>query len=297
MEWIDSIKIPGAWQRIQVNTSPQAVQIAWGYDSKDRQQVIYSKTHIMKARKEKYCNLITFGEELPKIESDIDKYLKADKFTKNKIISLVLKIVDCCSFRLGTLKYENDNESYGITTITKEHLQFNGKEVIIKFIGKKGVENECTITNPLIVDNLKSLATLQKKDPHIMTYQEAGEWYHIRHIDINKFLNEYGSNFTSKDFRTFRSNTMLIDLLRNEEDPHKLEPPKRKKQMNAAIVSVSNSIHNTKAIAQKDYIDPEILELYVEHPISYRSKFITPKTDARILFINWLKSKCSVGRD
>jgi len=293
LKWIESLVIPPAWQKVQIDTSLQAVQIAWGYDLKNRQQVIYSKSHIIKARKEKYCNLVKFGETLPKIMADIDSYLKAEKFTKNKIIALTLKIVDCCSFRLGTLKYEHGNNSYGITTITPEHLTFekNGN-ININFVGKKGVENDCTITDPLIVTNLKKLSEIDKKDRHIMTYQEGKEWFHVKHTEVNYFLNEYGENFTSKDFRTFRSNTLLIDLLRKEEDPYKLEPSKRKKQMNAAILEVSALIHNTKAIAQKDYIDPEILQLYMEHPIAYRSKFITPKTDARILFINWLKLKC-----
>jgi DNA topoisomerase-1 len=294
LDWIKSLRIPPMWRDVTIDTACDAIQTACGYDAKGRQQCLYSAKHIQKARKRKYCDLIKFGEQLPKIQGDISKYLEAQRWTKNKVISIILRIVMCCSFRLGTLKYENENESYGITTIRKRHISFNNtnKEASISFIGKKGVLNECQVCDPKISHLLKQLYDIKKSDDHIMMYQQGNEWIHIKHTDVNDFLHGYGETFTSKDFRTFTSNTLIIDLLRNAEHPNKLPPTKRKKQLNAAILQVASIVHNTKAVCQKDYIDPEILDLYLDHPITYRSKFITPPSDSRILFINWLKAKC-----
>lgn len=292
LEWIVSLRIPPAWVNVTINYGGTTKQTCCGYDPAGRMQCLYSSAHIKTARAKKYCDLITFGEKLPAITGDIKKSLDATRFTKLKIIALVLKIVACCSFRLGTLTYEAQNESYGITTIRKQHVMFKGNEASISFIGKKGVLNECVVTDSQCVTALKELCTLKKPDDHVMMYTINGVWEHIKHTDINNFLKSYGENITSKDFRTFQSNMLIIDLMRSH-DPNPLKPTQRKKTLNDAIKQVAAIVHNTPAVCKKDYIDPEILELYLDHPVKYRSNFITGVLSARIMFMNWLRKKCT----
>ena len=57
------------------------------------------------------------------------------------------------NFRIGNEKYVNDNNSYGITTLKKEHIKFypntkNVSKLTIEFIGKKGILNTYTDNNP-----------------------------------------------------------------------------------------------------------------------------------------------------
>lgn len=292
LEWISSLRIPPAWTGVTINYSMSTKQTAVGVDAKGRMQALYSEQHIKKARHQKYCDLIEFGEKLPRIQSDIVRALDAARFSKSKIIALILKIVACCSFRLGTLTYEAQNESYGITTIRKQHVTFESGKAIIKFIGKKGVLNECVVEDDQCVKALLELHKIKKPDDHIMMYQHAGSFEHIKHTDVNNWLKSYGENFTSKDFRTFASNILIIERLRVGDHPGGLLPTKRKKKMNDAIKEVAAIVHNTPAVCRKDYIDPRILELYMEHPVNYRSRFITPGTDARIMFLHWLRAHC-----
>lgn len=291
LDWILSLRIPPAWVNVVINYGGTTKQTCCGYDPAGRMQCLYSTKHIESARSKKYCDLIVFGEKLPAITGDIKKALDQTRFTKLKITALVLKIVACCSFRLGTLTYEAQNESYGITTIRKNHVTITGAEASISFIGKKGVLNECVVTDTQCVQALKELLAVKKTDDHVMMYTVGGTWEHIRHTDINNFLKSYGENITSKDFRTFQSNMLIIDLMRSV-DPNGLKPTQRKKVLNDAVKQVAAIVHNTPAVCKKDYIDPEILQLYIDHPIKYRSKFITGLSSARIMFMNWLKQKC-----
>lgn len=298
LEYIEAMRIPPAWRDVWVDTSPDAVQIACGVDARGRQQCMYSQAHIKRARAQKYCDLITFGEKLPYVQRDISGYLRSGRWSKNKIIAIILRIVMSCAFRLGTLKYEQQNSTYGVTTLRREHVSFSrdGKECYISFVGKKSVVNECAITinsDPELVRAMRELWLEPKDDDHLMKYHISGTgWVQILHTDVNDFLGSYGANITSKDFRTFTSNILLIDLLQEGEAPNQLTPPARKRKMNAAIKEVALLVHNTKAVCQKDYIDPRILQLYMEHPIKYRSLFITGTVDTRVRFINWLKSHC-----
>ena len=291
LEWIASLRIPPAWTNVTIFYNMSSRQTCCGYDPAGRMQCLYSKRHIEAARKKKYCDLIAFGIKLPTIQNDIKRALDQTRFTKLKIIALILKIVMCCNFRLGTLTYEAQNDSYGITTIRRSHVTFDNQKAYIKFIGKKGVLNECVVDDPQCVSALRELTRVNKKDDHIMMYSLGGEWVHIKHTDVNNFLKSYGENFTSKDFRTFQANMLIIDAMR-EHDPNPLKPTARKKILLEAVKRVAEIVHNTPAVCRKDYIDPEILELYVEHPVSYRSRFITPNTTARVMFMNWLREKC-----
>jgi DNA topoisomerase-1 len=292
LEWISSLRIPPAWTNVTIFYNMSSKQTCCGYDPAGRLQCLYTQKHITQARKMKYCDLISFGIKLPEIQNDIKRALDSTKITKTKVIALILKIVVCCNFRLGTLTYEAQNDSYGITTIRKEHVTFGPKTATIKFIGKKGVLNECRVEDEQCVNALRELAEVNKNDDHVMMYFTDGEWIHIKHTDVNNFLKKYGENFTSKDFRTFQANMLLIDGMR-DKDPAALKPTQRKKVLLDVVRHVAATVHNTPAVCRKDYIDPEIIDLYVEHPIKYRSKFITPGTTSRIMFMNWLRDKCS----
>lgn len=300
LEWIAMLRIPPAWTNVTINYGTSEKQTCCGYDPAGRMQCLYSTVHKERARRQKYCDLIKFGEKLPQIQADMKAAMDGGRYTKNKLIAIVLRIVTCCGFRLGTLTYEAQNDSYGITTIRREHIKFersapNGALAAhISFIGKKGVQNDCTVADPQVVACLQELAKVKKADDHIMQYQLGGTWLHLKHTDVNAWLKERGETFTSKDFRTFIANIMIVDYLK-DKDPNSLTPAARKKALNAEVVKVAATIHNTPTVCKKDYIDPEIIEMYLEHPITYRKFFITPGTPARNMFLNYLRWKCATS--
>lgn len=294
LEWIALLRIPPAWVNVTINYDMGTKQTCCGYDPAGRMQCLYSTAHKEKARRQKYCDLIRFGEKLPQIQADMKTALSSEKYTKNKLIAIVLRIVTCCGFRLGTLTYEAQNESYGITTIRREHVKFEPKGAHISFIGKKGVQNDCTVSDPQVVACLQDLTKVKKADDHVMQYQLGGAWHHLKHTDVNSWLKERGETFTSKDFRTFIANTMIVDQLK-DKDPNGLTATTRKRALNVEVVKVAATIHNTPTVCKKDYIDPEIIEMYLEHPVTYRKWFITPGTPARNMFLNYLKWKCAAS--
>lgn len=294
LEWIDRLRIPPAWTDVEIYYNVTSKQTVCGKDDKMRLQCLYSDAHKARARKLKYCGLIAFGQKLPAIQGDIRRLITNARLSKQKIIALILLIVQSCSFRLGTLRYESQNDSYGITTIRKRHLKFVGKTVHIRFIGKKGVENECVVTDQPCVEFLKELYNLVKPDDHIMMYRslDSGDWAHIKHTDVNKFLRTYGETITSKDFRTFQSNMYLIDALKQAGDPNKLTRSQRKKLVVGVVKDVAERVHNTPAICKKEYIDSEIIDMYLDHPVKYRKMFVTPELNSRLLFIKYLETIC-----
>lgn len=292
LDYIKKLVIPRAYNSVEIyyQANGKEPKIKYmGIDAAGRPQFIYSKKWSEKARHTKLCNLVHFGEELPKIMARMEQHMKADRMTKNKIIATILRIISLCYFRVGNIKYENLYSSHGISTLTKKHVRFTNEGIRISFIGKKGVLNEGIITDPITAQVLRDLYHTRTDDVHLFTY----DGQHIKHTDVNDWLKEFNPIFTSKMFRTFDANTLLIDELNKADEPKKLTAPQRKRAVVAALKVVSEKVHNTPAICKKSYSDIDMIDMYLTKPIRWAKYFRTPSSSTRIKFINYLRDHCT----
>lgn len=289
LEYIQKLVIPPAYADVKIFYEKSPKILFQGYDNKGRLQQIYSKEHKEKTMKKKFCNILEFGKVLPQISNDINQYIKDKVFTKNKIISIILKIIIKCGFRLGNIKYQKLYNSFGISNILKSHVKIKGDEMYIKFIGKKGVLNECIIKEKIIIDNIKKLIFGKNNNDYVFTYDDNTV---ITALEINKFLKAYHINTTSKHFRTWDTNILFIEYMRNNEDPIKLSLVKRKKTVISAMKLISTQINNTPNICKKEYLHIDLLSLYLDNPNEFK-KYFFKCNDASKCFINYLEEYCN----
>lgn len=303
IEYINKLVIPPAYNDVSIFYVKNPKILFEGYDDKGRKQQIYSADHKKKASKKKFCHLIKFGELLPTILKDIETHLKEKTFSKEKIIAIILKIVMKCGFRLGNLKYQKLYNSFGISNILVKHITFKkikasiGAKTItkdgmhIKFIGKKGVLNECDITNSDIIIEIKKLISHKKNTDYVFKYSsDNNNTEVIKCIDINNWLKKYDPNITSKLFRTFDTNILFIELMQQKEDPVKLTTSKRKKNIVEVMKLISTQINNTPTIAKKEYLHQDLWTIYLEHPKKYKKLF--HDCNAMKCFLNYLNKYC-----
>lgn len=291
LEYIKNLVIPPAYKDVNIFYENSPKILFQGHDDKGRLQQIYSHTHKKKAMKKKFCHLLDFGKVLPKIKNDIETYMKDSTFTKKKIISIILKIVMICGFRLGNIKYQKLYNSFGISNILKLHISKKGQEIRIKFIGKKSVINECVITNKGIIAEINKRIVGKTAKDYVFTYQEDNVEKVITALDINKFLKAYHVNTTSKHFRTWDVNILFIEFMRNDENPEKLLLSKRKKVVINAMKVISCQVNNTPGICRKEYLHIDLLTLYLEQPKKFKKYFFGCKS-APDCFINYLEDFC-----
>ncbi len=293
LEYIKKLVIPPAYKNVIIFYEKSPKIMFQGYDDKDRLQQIYSKEWRAKADKEKFISLIDFGKKLPQMTLKMIKNLESTQITKDKLISIILRITALCGFRIGQLKYHKLYNSVGLSTLQKQHLNFiSNKELEIKFIGKKGVLNECIVEDPLIINEIKKIAEHKKKDEFLFTYEfnegEINEIRIINAIDVNNWLKNYNTDFTTKYFRTFEVNDKLIEILKSTE-PEKKSLSQRKKIIVEAIKEVSCSINNTPAICKKSYLNQKLIDLYINQPKKYQKLLINNDFTSRVNFIKFLE--------
>ena len=188
--------------------------------------------------------------------------------------------MNICNFRVVNKDNEKKYQSTGLTTLRKRHIRINGDNMIIDFIGKKGVQNLCIIdknTHPDIFKIFKYqyTDTLREKD-YIFQFTKDDRKITINETDINCYLKKFNHNITSKDIRTWSANIIFLNSLINIDKIDKKDKKsdrkigsrtdkELKRDIKNALLITSTHLHNTPAVCKKSYILPDIISLYLEN--------------------------------
>lgn len=318
---ISKLVIPPAYNDIRIaNTANNYLQ-AVGIDEKGRKQYIYKKSFVDKQSRNKYCQLKNFGNKITQIRKDIRSMMLNDKpiHDKEKMIALVIYILDNCHFRIGNIHYFNEHKSHGVSTLQTNHLKFKPSEVEIEFIGKKGVINTCTFKDALSIKLLKELSYISKKNKHphnfLFYYKDNTNLEHplqlLKPLDINNFLNKYHPDITLKMFRTWSANSIFLEeIIKNKHEftevanlnkntsnisnTKKIIQRKTEKLINEILKIIAIRLHNTPTVSRKSYLDNNLIQIYLKDPKLFWKKIdkSTNKNDLTILLVEFLTKNC-----
>ena len=142
---IKTLKIPPAYKNVHIHVDPYFKHQATGYDSLNRKQYIYHPDYKEEATEIKFEDLIHFGRKIKRIRKDLNNLINSYNYnevpSKDIVISIVILLIDKCNFRVGSDKYRKLYNSYGVTTLNRNHIEFKKNYAKISFNGKKGVYN------------------------------------------------------------------------------------------------------------------------------------------------------------
>ena len=280
LEKINKIYIAPAYRNVKIYLNKEL--LATGVDNAGRTQYIYSNYSKEKREIKKLNKLNKLSNNILELKKKINKDLLLKDFCKNKLIALVLKIMDLCNFRGGNKKYEKKYGSYGITTLHKKHILIKNNIIEIDFIGKKGVNNFCMIQNKTIQDIIKKVYHLSSKDnAYLFSIIYKNEHINISINDLNQYLKEF--DVTTKDLRTWNANILFLKNLKKyidnlnssyyEKDENK-KIKIRKKMIKEAIKDTAFSLHHTPSICKSSYIFKNIIakieknDVFIKHMLS-----------------------------
>lgn len=144
--------------------------------------------------------------------------------------------------------------TYGLTTLTSEHLWFTGNKAHLQFEGKKQVVNKFVITDAEIVKGLKNL---------VKNY--SGETlFGLTDYTLNRFIKTYvGSQFTAKDFRCMKANLYAWEIA-EQLSWTGIKKGILKKQIREIFVYVSERLNNTPGVCKKSYVHDALPMYFTE---------------------------------
>jgi len=277
LEYLKKLVIPPNYRDVQIFYDPltQPKILYQGYDSKNRLQRIYSPKWAALRKEKKFCDLIQFCQQFSRMIQTIDELVASPDITKAKCIAMVLKLIMLCYFRIGNRKYKELYGSFGAMTILKKHISWTpAGEVYISFPGKKGVVNTCSLADAKYIAALRTFMAAPGEE--LFTYPKDGKLTPLKAIDVNKWLAKFDSLITSKDFRTYDANILLITELKKYSGTSAINA--RKKHAIRSIAAVSEKLHNTPAILKKEYANIGIISMFVENAQHFEQTFTNEST-------------------
>lgn len=257
---ITSLAIPPAYEKVWICPDPRGHLQATGRDARGRKQYRYHPDWRTTRDTHKFDRMIDFGAALPAIRRRVRTDLASPGLSRDKVLALIVALLDATRLRIGNNAYERDNGSYGLTTLRDRHAAFRGGRLRLNFRGKGGTEHD------LVVDD-RRLARITRRChdlPGQRLFQFLDEEGRHRPVDsgmVNDYLQQItGRDFTAKDFRTWGATLRAVALMACTPLP---DPPSER-AMNACIVAairtVAGELRNTPAVCRKAYINPAVFE-------------------------------------
>jgi DNA topoisomerase-1 len=262
LDRIKSLVIPPAWRHVRISPAASSSIQAVGMDTTGRIQYLYHTKYSERQQRKKYAKIERFGEHLPRLRAVSNEHISLDGFPREKVLAVVLRLINSLYMRVGTEKSARHYRTYGITTLQNKHLEIKrGGELVFDFVGKSHIKHRKVLVDEelaALMKDLKQLGGARK----LFHYVDAdGKPRPIKPGDINSYIKEATSpEFSSKDFRTWGGTLLAaIELaeIGKADDERQL-----KKNIVTAVKSVAERLGNTPTVCRSSYIHPIVLNAY-----------------------------------
>lgn len=270
IERCNKLAIPPAWVEVWISPEAKNNLQATGKDAKGRLQYIYHQDWTKARAAEKFDGMTEFAKMLPKIREKVELDLKLKGMPKDKVVALVIKLMDIYHIRVGNDEYAKKNKSYGLTTLKEGHMTIDRTEsaegeldAIFEFMGKSGKHWRIRIWEDdlaLLIEASGKVGGISKTQDLFRYEDKSGKNFDIKSYHINEYLDNItpkNQKATAKDFRTWAATSKTAYRLSKQLDPDTVTA--RKKVSNQVIKTVSSDLGNTPAVCRSSYIHPTIL--------------------------------------
>ncbi len=260
---IASLVIPPAWREVRINPSAGGKIQALGVDQTGRTQYIYHPNFVRQQQQKKFARIERFGEFLPKIKQITNEHIALKGLSREKVLAVVLRLINSLYFRVGTDLSERQYKTYGITTLQKRHISIGrGGKLEFDFVGKSHVRHRKILVDAELATIIRQMFALKRGRKLFRYLDETGKARPITPSQINRYLKDATEQqFSAKDFRTWGGS--LLAAVKLAEIGTAETETAMKKNIVAAIKDVAEQLGNTPSVCRSSYIHPLVLESYM----------------------------------
>jgi DNA topoisomerase IB len=202
-----------------------------------------------------------FAARLPKLRRAVTVDLRRQGMPRERALACAVRLLDLGFFRVGSEVYAEENESFGLATVRRDHVTIKRNEVVFDFPAKSGQRRVQSIRDAAARRAIEAMHRRRSGPEDLLAYRAGGEWVDVRSDEINAYIHErIGEEFSAKDFRTWHGTVLAAVALAAEEPPRSEVGAKR--AIKRAVDQVSEALGNTPAVCRASYIDPRVLDRY-----------------------------------
>lgn len=271
LDRIEDLAIPPAWREVWICMDPQGHLQATGIDAAGRKQYLYHERWRAHRDRLKFDSMTAFGEALPRVRRHVthdlaldrgsrSAPLRPDDLTRARVLACSTRLLDLGFFRIGSEDYAERNESYGLTTMLREHVTILDSELVFDFPAKSGQRRVQEIADE---EALAVVAVLKhrRSGSQLLAYRDADGWVEVHADDVNAYVKRCsGGDFTAKDFRTWNATVLAAIALATAD--RQASRAARERTVSRAIKTVAAYLGNTPAVCRASYVDPRVIDRY-----------------------------------
>ncbi|MDB5116726.1 MAG: topoisomerase [Mucilaginibacter sp.] len=280
----NKLVIPPAYTNVWISSHENGHLQFTGTDAAGRKQYRYHADWNKIRNQSKYHRLQTFASYLPAIREQVDKDLSRRNLDHEKVVALVVRLMELTSIRVGNESYKKLYGSFGLTTLQDRHVKIEGSNLKFEFKGKKGVFHKVSLQSRKLAKLVKQCRDIPGKEL-FQFYNEEGSRCSIGSGDINNYLKEItGEDFTAKDFRTWSGSVSALYAFK--EVGEFATVTECRKKIVSVLDEVAVNLGNTRTVCKKYYVHPTIIKSYEEETLFNYIKELDEDKDVKASELN-----------
>jgi DNA topoisomerase IB len=264
LDRIRALAIPPAWRDVWICPWPNGHIQATGVDAAGRRQYRYHDQWRARRDAEKHQRVLEIAHQLPDVRDAVATALRTRGLNRERVLATAIRLLDLAAFRIGSEQYAEENGTYGLATLRREHVRVEAGRTFFSYTAKGGIEREVELTDrPTATVVRQLLERPEGTGEELLAYQADDGWRDVTSAEINAYLKEIsGAEITAKDFRTWNATVLMAARL--AEAPPPTSRTARKRTVSAAYREVSEQLGNTPAVCKASYVDPRVVDRF-EH--------------------------------
>jgi len=253
-DWIEQLAIPPAWRDVWICADRDGHLLAVGQDDRGRTQYLYHERWRTVRDLLNFYRLSDVGRRLPAVRADVEAQLRRRTLDADRVLAAMLRIIDRCGLRIGNEVYAEENDSFGLSTLTRRHVQVRGNTISFDFPAKSGQHMSTQLVDSAVARVVSAL--LEQRGRRVFALGGTA----LTSEDVNARLAALtDSSVTAKDFRTWRGTLVAFETLRARP----ADPSDRERDVVAAVDAAADALGNTRAVARAHYVHPQLIDSYL----------------------------------
>ena len=236
---------------------------ATGVDARGRRQYRYHDVWRLQRDLAKHDRILDFAARLPAARERIKADLDGTELTRERVLACAVRLLDLGFFRIGGEQYAEENQTYGLATMRKEHVRVaRDGTLTFDYTAKSGKHLHKSLAEPEVGAVIAALKRRRGGGEELLAFRgDAGEWVDVKSADINAYLRSVTEGEDSaKDFRTWSATVLAAIGL--AVSTNAVSDSARKRAVTRVVKEVSEQLGNTPAVCRSSYIDPRMIDLY-----------------------------------
>ena len=260
---IRALAIPPAWKGVWISVHPYGHLQATGTDAAGRRQYLYHELWRQRQDRQKFNDMLAFARCLPHIGDTCERELAKGGLGRDRVLAGAIRLLYRGFFRIGSEGYAEQNQTFGLATIHKQHVRVSGDVLQFDYVAKGNQPRRLAFEDSLAAPLVAALKRRRGGGAELLAFREGTSWVDVRSADINGYIKEItGRDFSAKDFRTWGATAMAaIGMAVSAQVAG--SKTARKRAMAHVIKDVANAMGNTPAVCRASYVDPRVFDRFL----------------------------------